>query len=451
MVFLPAPILLGALLFAVFGHHVGAQQPTLSLFMTGGREETFFVPVGSGEMYMLNFVTNVDAASRVTGNIESITVTLNGGSGASEVERIEADASPGTSITVQAVDDVYEFRLLATGSNNVTTEDYQNLLASLRYISTLPNTTLQDPPRNITVVANGPTESSESSTALLVLLISNQASPIIEQRITTSVSENAANGEIFAQLTATDPDGLDVTFTFQSVSTIFELTLGGVLSVLDTNGLDYEDPSQRRFELTIVATDTDPISPMSSEATLIIVVDNANDNAPSFTSTSYTFSVNEEVANVEVGTLSATDDDQEPRTNTLGTVFFDFLNPSNVILQNFDINRGTGVITVREPGLDFESVQVYNFDVEVSDGIFSDTATIEVQVEDIPDNRPVITPAEKNILIDLDTNQREVLLTEGSGGPLVVSDSDSPFLQDGVARITVVRGATVRYSESLMG
>lgn len=450
MVFLPAPILLGALLFAVFGQHVGA-QPTLSLFMTGRREETFFVPVGSGEMYMLNFVTNVDGASRATGNIESITVTLNGGSGASEVERIEADASPGTSITVQAVDDVYEFRLLATGSNNVTTEDYQNLLASLRYISTLPNTTLQDPPRNITVVANGPTESSESSTALLVLLISNQASPIIEQRITTSVSENAANGEIFAQLTATDPDGLDVTFTFQSVSTIFELTLGGVLSVLDTNGLDYEDPSQRRFELTIVATDTDPISPMSSEATLIIVVDNANDNAPSFTSTSYTFSVNEEVANVEVGTLSATDDDQEPRTNTLGTVFFDFLNPSNVILQNFDINRGTGVITVREPGLDFESVQVYNFDVEVSDGIFSDTATIEVQVEDIPDNRPVITPAEKNILIDLDTNQREVLLTEGSGGPLVVSDSDSPFLQDGVARITVVRGATVRYLESLMG
>lgn len=420
-----------------------AQEPVLGLFQGGASEATFFVYFGSDEIFTLNFVTNSDTANLVTGNVDNITVTLNGGSAVSTVERIEADAPPGTSLASQATDNVYEFRLTASGSGSITTENYRSLLTTLRYISILPNSSRADPPRNITVVASGPDGSSAQQTAQLLLVVSNEAAPVIDPRITVSVDENAASGTVFAMVNAIDPDGLDVTFSFQSASPVFAITSAGALSVLDTDSLDYESPTQRRFELILVAADTDPISPMSSEATLIVNVNNANDNPPQFTSSSYTFNVTEEAANVEVGTLMATDNDQEPITNTFGAVIFFILDERSEIVQNFELNRATGIITVRSTGLDFESTQMYTFQVEATDGLSTDTATVEVRVIDIPDNRPVITPASKTILVDLDVNQREILLTSGSGGQLRVDDPDSPFLQDGRASITVSRGGVV--------
>lgn len=438
-------VLLNALLFPLMAHQVVAQPPTLNLFEGGASEATFFVYFGSQEPYTLNFVTNSNTANLVVGEVDNITVTINGGSAVSSVERIEADAPSGISLTSQTIDNVYEFRLLASGSESVTTAHYRSLLMSLRYISMLPNSSRDDPPRNITVIASGPGGDSETQTARLVLVVSNDAPPVINSRITVSVIENIANNVDFASIDAIDPDGLDVTFSLQSSSTVFAISSDGALSVLDTDSLDYESPTQRRFELVVVATDTDPIAPMSSQADLVINVDNANDNPPQFTSGSYTFTVNEEAANVEVGTLAATDNDQEPNTNTLRTVFFFILDTRNEIVQNFDLNRATGIISVRSVGLDFESVQMYTFQVQATDGVFNDTATVEVRVIDIPDNRPVITPASKLILINLDINQREVFLTNGTGGQLRVDDPDSQFLQDGVASLSVVRGAVVSH------
>ena len=436
-------VLLNTLLFPLLAHQVVAQSPTLSLFEGGANEATFFVYFGSQEAYTLNFVTNSDSANLVVGEVDNITVTINGGSAVSSVERVVADAPPNTSLSLEAIDNVYGFRLNPSGSVSVTTADYRSLLMSLRYISMLPNSSRDDPPRNISVVASGPGGDSEPQTARLVLVVSNDAPPVIDSRITVSVAEDVVNNANFASIAATDPDGLDVTFSLQSPSTVFAISPGGVLSVLDTNSLDYESPTQRRFELVVVARDTDPISPMSSQADLVINVNNANDNPPEFTSTSYTFTVTEEAANVEVGTLEATDNDQEPRTNTLGTVFFFILDTRSEIIQNFDLNRATGIISVRSVGLDFESIQMYSFQVQATDGVFNDTATVEVGVIDIPDNRPVITPASKLILIDLDVSQREVFLTNGTGGQLRVDDPDSQFLQDGVASLTVARGAIV--------
>lgn len=439
-------VLLNAFLLPLLIHQVVALHPVLNLFEGGASESMFFVYFGSQEIYTLNFVTSSDTANLVVGEVNNITVTINGGSAISTIERIEADAPPGTSLTSQAIDNVYEYQLISSGSNSITTEDYRSLLMSLRYISMLPNSSRDDPPRNITVVASGPGGDSDPQTARLVLVVSNDAPPVIDSRITVSVDENAANGANFATLVATDPDGLDVTFSLQSTSTVFAIASDGVLSVLDTNSLDYESPTQRRFELIVVATDTDPISPRSSQADLVITVNNVNDNPPQFTSSSYTFTVNEEAANVEVGTLAATDDDQEPITNTLETVFFFILDTRSEIVQNFDLNRVTGIITVRSVGLDFETIEMYTFQVQATDGVFNNTATVDVRVIDIPDNRPVITPADKTILINLDIGLRDIFLTSGSGGQLRVDDPDSLSLQDGVASLRVARGATVSTS-----
>lgn len=437
-------VLLGAILFAAPFLPVQAQQPPVLRLFEGGQDQVpFFVPVGAGEEYTLNLATNTMSSSLVTGNVNLITVTINGATEAEE--EIDADAPPSTTRNLQTNANIYEFRLVSTGNTSVTTEQYQSLLSSLRYVSTLPSTSIDDPPRNITVVASGPAGDSEAATALILLLISNQFPPNITLPSSVSVDENTPNGATFAQLSATDPEGLGV--TFQTESSVFALSPTGVLSVLDANSLDFE--TQTSFRFTFTATDTDPIAPMSSEASLTININNVNDNPPQFTSNTYMFSVIEEVANAEVGTVLATDDDRVPNTDILGAVFFEIQDTRPEITQIFNLNRGTGVLTVRPPGLDFESVQSYTFQVSATDGIFMDTATVVVSVIDVPDDRPVISPADKTILINLDINQREVFLTEGSGGPLMVSDSDSQFLQDGEARLLVVRGATVGKSYSL--
>lgn len=54
-------------------------------------------------------------------------------------------------------------------------------------------------------------------------------------------------------------------------------------------------------------------------------------------------------------------------------------------------------------------------------------------------NRPVIFPAEKNILLTLDTGSNVVYIgVNGTGGPLTVTD-DSPMLNRGVATVSVLR------------
>ena len=69
-------------------------------------------------------------------------------------------------------------------------------------------------------------------------------------------------------------------------------------------------------------------------------------------------------------------------------------------------------------------------------------AEVNVTVIDIADNRPVIAPAEKTIIVNLDSGDNQISLNEGTGGLLVVSD-DSTALISGYANITVLRSGVV--------
>lgn len=137
--------------------------------------------------------------------------------------------------------------------------------------------------------------------------------------------------------------------------------------------------------------------------------------------------------NAVVGTVRANDRD------TVGNLMYDFVDLTTGI--NFVINRETGQINVRNT-LDFEVQQMYTFDVQVSDGISSDRASVTVNVIDIADNRPVITPTESAIILNLDAGERQVFLSNGTGGPHRVED-DSTTLRSGTASIFVLRNGVV--------
>ncbi len=436
-------VLLGFLQLIVFSQHAEGQSPVLNIFGVN-REAIFVVSVGSNMPFELSLFDSVDEVT-LSGSVSSVVVNINGGSDNSLIESVMSRTPVNTSLSVDisATNDVYTFQLVASGSRVIQAEDYRALVASFVYVSNLTNDAISDPPRNLTITAVGPDGASQPATAVLQLLMANQEPPTIDSRVTAMVDEGSPNGHPVVQLSAVDPEGLAVVFSLVGSSSVFAVSPAGLVTVTDMNQLDYEVSAQRLFTVTVAAADTDPVSPMTSQTTVAISVNNINDNPPRFTAAIFNFSVTEAVPDAEVGTLTATDSDLEVTTNNL---FYDFSNliSGSPIAQSFQINRITGVITARPPGLDFEVTQSFQFDVSVSDGLFSDTATVNVQVIDTPDNRPVISPATKMILVDLDSNQREVFLTSGSGGSLIVSDSDSPILRGGTAAMFLVSGSQVR-------
>lgn len=427
-----------------------AQRPTLNLFQSGLTEAQFFVPVETPEFFDLQLTTNPNVGNLVAdpqGQLDRIEVMLEGGSGDSNIEFITVDSSglePDLQLSSEVQGQLYTYQLVG---GTPTLANYSTLLSTLQYRSNLTVDAFLDPSRNISITAFDDVGSGSSLIAFITLLQDNQEAPQFDQSVAEynsvtgnyeiNVLENTANGAAVARIDASDSDG--VRFSLSEPSTVFSIDpVSGDIVVIDTNALDYEVEENRVFQFVVVATDLYliPARTLSSEATVVIQLVNTNDITPVFTGTPYVFTVVEEAAGAFVGQLEAVDGDED------GQLFFDFVQVNTGI--TFNLNRGTGEITVRT-ALDFEQQQSYSFDAVVSDGVFLDTTSVTVNVIDIADNRPVISPAEKTILLNLDTGNNIVYIgLNGTGGPLTVTD-DSPVLSSGVASISVLRRGVCLY------
>ncbi|XP_071498355.1 protocadherin-15-like [Diadema antillarum] len=148
------------------------------------------------------------------------------------------------------------------------------------------------------------------------------------------------------------------------------------------------------YDLVVAASDGN----LTSEVTVQIIINDVNDERPEF-NTSYptTFLVAEQISNVEVGRVVATDGDQ-PFT---GNSRIQYSLESDV----FRINAITGYIFANFP-LDREQQDRYELDVVASDAGFpslSSTLTVTVIVQDINDNRPIFDPEEYEVDLPEDT------------------------------------------------
>lgn len=133
---------------------------------------------------------------------------------------------------------------------------------------------------------------------------------------TTLVPENATVGTLVSNLTATD---LDIGSVYGLVN--YAITSGNVndaFTIRPTDGLVFvKRPLDREktgsYSLVIEAADQDPISPLSSTATLVVTVTDINDNAPSCLPCIYGASINESVAiGTTVAQLTCSDTDLSP-------------------------------------------------------------------------------------------------------------------------------------------
>ncbi|XP_023272238.1 protocadherin-12 isoform X1 [Seriola lalandi dorsalis] len=156
-----------------------------------------------------------------------------------------------------------------------------------------------------------------------------------------------------------------------------------------TNGsLDREKVMQ--YNITVLAQDYgDP--PLSCIKHLPVHVLDENDNAPVFSTSLYKTSFKENnVAGYHALKVEAHDVDLE----LSGRVSYFIPNSNDVEsdTQSFSIHPTSGVISIRRP-LDYEESRTYSFIVEAVDHghpPLTSTATIQVDVEDVNDNYPVI-------------------------------------------------------------
>ncbi|CDQ67801.1 unnamed protein product [Oncorhynchus mykiss] len=192
-----------------------------------------------------------------------------------------------------------------------------------------------------------------------------------------SVSEASFIGTAVLQVAATDPDtGNNKVLFYQLVEDMEKSS--DYFSVDRDSGiiwtarmLDQEEKQQHK--LTVRAVDGG-VPALSSDVTVTVDVTDLNDNAPTFTESSYKATVSELAPRGHFVThVQASDAD----SSDAGRLEFSILSGNKD--QNFAMDKNTGAIVIsnhRKPQME----PLYNLNVSVSDGVFRNSAMVKVTV-----------------------------------------------------------------------
>ena len=210
------------------------------------------------------------------------------------------------------------------------------------------------------------------------------------------VLENAA---AVTTITATDPDGDDLSFALISTTDSSHFTLDPASGALSFNQApDFENPqdsdADNTYELELGVAD----GAYTTSATISVSVTNVNDVAPSFAAATDSSSVSENTSGV-VYTASATDIEGDTLTYSLG----------GTDSAHFTIDLNSGELSLAN-ALDYETPQDHNsnndyeLEITASDGTNSAALALTVSVQDLNDNTPSFTPASDSIQIAENTS-----------------------------------------------
>lgn len=295
----------------------------------------------------------------------------------------------------------------------------------------------------ITVTDGGQPRRSDESYLVVTVTDDNDNAPTFEQDTYTAIlMENVSVGVSVITLRIRDLDSIvggagDLEFIIiRGDSAAFALNATALadgwwdLVVETATTFDYES-GPRSYALTIQARDqvTDQ---MTGTANLTVTILDVNDHPPSFSSSSYTFSMPESLpAGGAVGSVLATDPDGANN----GNVTYSFTEDTiDSILSTFSLDPVTGVLELRVP-VNFESAMFYQFSVVARDSgspAMSSSANVRVNVEDINEFAPMFTETEYTKSVPENANPGTVLL--------VVNANDSET--QNVISYAIVTGST---------
>ena len=225
--------------------------------------------------------------------------------------------------------------------------------------------------------------------------------------------------------------GLPLTGGTYSVSDQPDFTIDPATGVISTVVVFDRDPVGAVIQYPIMALYTTANGLTTVNASVIITIQDINDNPPVFTQPSFTVDLAEKTApGTEFFNVTATDADQvfterdsmmQPDgTTILGPIRYVVVNGRitySIIegneLEHFQINNETGTLSVG-PGadLDVDNITEYNLTIMIVDGgDLNDTAEVMITISDINDNAPVITyPVNHSITIQEDAPVGFVIL-----------------------------------------
>ena len=205
--------------------------------------------------------------------------------------------------------------------------------------------------------------------------------------------------------------GLPLTGGTYSVSDQPDFMIDPAAGVISTAVVFDRDPVGAVTQYPIMALYTTANRLTTVNASVIITIQDINDNPPVFTQPSFTVDLAEKTApSTEFFNVTATDADQVfterdsiiqlDGTTILGPIRYVVVNGRitySIIegneLEHFQINNETGMLSVG-PGadLDVDNITEYNLTVMIVDGgNLNNTAEVMITILDINDNAPVIT------------------------------------------------------------
>ena len=229
-----------------------------------------------------------------------------------------------------------------------------------------PTDTNSDNAYEITIEASDGTDTVSDDLVITVLDVENEGNPIIEGLSSQSVNENDSIGISF---TVTDPQNDTITYSLTGIDkNLFTLTFDGLNASLVSSGKDYELPedSDANNVYLISVNFSDDLNTTSQEVE--VSISNVNDNDPVITS-SGSFAVPENQQSV--ATLTATDADNDNLT-------FSISGGDSTDLEITD----SGVLSLKN-NPNFEVKNNYSFTASVTDGVYTASTPITVNISDV--------------------------------------------------------------------
>ncbi|XP_067054992.1 protocadherin Fat 4-like [Acropora muricata] len=201
----------------------------------------------------------------------------------------------------------------------------------------------RDPPKNenaflLTVMANDGDHSSLNSTTKVRIVVFdvNDSPPEFESAVyTVNIPEDAPRGSTILAPVSSDRDAStnkELRFSITKGNNMvppqfFVDSSTGIITSYES--FDY-DQTPNKYTLTLTATDAGQ-PPLSGNTTVIVQLQNVNDNDPIFTQRKYFFVIMEGSltgGSKEVGRVTATDNDQDEHSSAYGQLKYEFLNQS---------------------------------------------------------------------------------------------------------------------------
>ncbi|KAM6177175.1 cadherin-5 [Erethizon dorsatum] len=193
--------------------------------------------------------------------------------------------------------------------------------------------------------------------------------PVFTHRLfNASVLEMSPGGTSVMRLTAVDPDDPTVA---EHTTVMYQILKGGENFAIDNSGLittakqNLDREVQARYEIVVEARDAQGLRGESGTATVLITLQDINDNFPIFAQSMYTFVVPEDIrTGSSVGSLFVEDPDEPQNRMTKFEIVQGEYRDTFTI--ETDPTRNEGIIKPIKP-LDYEFLQKYSFVIEATD------------------------------------------------------------------------------------